>query len=80
MVSVLELRLLQFAVHVRVFVLSQLLLPLVVQDDQEPQDENSGGPERVYKLSRRLIKLKKTTHRSRHYMLLCSWYSLEGDL
>ena len=66
----------QYDVHVRVLDFVQVL----VQDDQEPQDENSGGPERVYKLSRRLIKLKKTTHRSRHYMLLCSWYSLEGDL
>ena len=52
MVSVLELRLLQFKMHVRVFVLLQLL-PYVSQDDQEPQGKNTGGPKSVYKLSRR---------------------------
>ena len=40
-------RVLQCAVHVRV----PVLLPVpqaLVQDDHEPQDENSGGPENVF--------------------------------
>ena len=44
----LGLRVLQYAVHVRVFVF--VPDPQALQDDHELQAENSGEPENVYKL------------------------------